>query len=156
MPTSTYAKIATITLTSTDSEVVFSNIPASYRDLVLVADGLTNSSPAYFYMRLNGNTSNYSRVEMFGTGSTASSFSAANLIPITFTTSRGTNIAQIMDYNATDKHKTVLYRNDSSAGVIAGAGRWGSTSAVNSVSLVQYSATEFAISTTFSLYGISA
>ena len=166
-PVSTYTALATITLTSTDTEIVFSSIPATYRDLVLVIEGGTNESGAEssIAMRLNADTgSNYSWVYAWGTGSvTASGASADSRIfigrlPGSSVSTPGNIILQIMDYSATDKHKTSLSRSNNPA-TLAGmfAGRYASDSAVTSISLSRYDfAGAFKSGSTFSLYGIAS
>lgn len=157
MPTKTYKALANITLSSAAASVTFGSIPSTYRDLVLVINGTaTSTGEQYFYLYFNNDTgANYSRVEMGGNGSSAASFSASNLIPITLRQGIGNHICQVMDYSATDKHKTVLYRNNQSDSlVIAGAGRWASTSVITSLKIQTYSSYNLASGTTFALYGI--
>ncbi len=92
-----------------------------------------------------------------GTGG-ASSGTATNLA---FNAVYGSNlsdaIAQIMDYSATDKHKTVLVRvgNVGNSEVGANAGRWASTAAITSVRVAPNDGT-FSSGSTFNLYGIVA
>ena len=170
MPTSTYVALATTTLASTDSEIVFSSIPASYRDLIIVFNtrstypGSTNDG---VLVRLNGDTgANYSYIRMYGLGSgsgssTASSGTTSMVLGRlnegnTTAGQFSANIIQIMDYSATDKHKTALGRaNVPNQTVYATAGRWANTSAVTSVTLT-CPLNDFAIGSTFSLYGIEA
>ncbi len=166
-PTSTYTKLATITLTGTDSEIVFADIPATYRDLVLVmsARGTRSATVDTVGMRFNGDSgSNYPGVLMFGSGSTAFSFAGTrtginlDIIPAASTASGtyGSTKSQIMDYSATDKHKTALTRYDTSVdGTGADANRWANTAAITSLTLYCANAS-FASGSTFSLYGISA
>jgi len=163
MPTPTYVSLGTITLSSTDSEILFSSIPATYRDLILVAQVKATSAVDNMNLRLNGDTgSNYSYVIMRGTGSSAPSsaesgqtFMRADLFGSGVETDLDNfYIIQIMDYSATDKHKTVLNRqNNSSQNVGAIAGRYASNTAVSSVSIF-INSTTFAAGTTASLYGI--
>ncbi len=162
--TATYDLIASNVLTSSASGVTFSSIPATYRDLILVVTGTVTSSVANAYLEFNGDTttSNYSRVEMVGDGSSAASYSAANYIVLgrsgTFDSSVIASVnVQIMDYSATDKHKTVLTRSGRASGslaeVFAAAGRWANTSAINSLKVTSFAA-NFASGSTFYLYGI--
>lgn len=163
MPTPTYTPLANITLGSSAASVTFSSISQGFRDLVLVvnAQAATGSSESYAILRFNSDTgSNYSRVIAFGTGSAAQSFSGSNLLPITTplnsTGVRGLSVMNIMDYTATDKHKTVLYRDDNpSVSTVMGAGRWANTAAITTVACVHFSDT-FASGSTFALYGIAA
>jgi hypothetical protein len=110
MPQPTYTALANITLGSSASSVTFSSIPATYRDLIIVCDTFA-SGQSSIDGRLNGDTGNsYSTVRMFGTGSSAGSDTYEGItnryaVGITNTT-RTTQIIQIMDYSATNKHKT--------------------------------------------------
>jgi hypothetical protein len=63
-----------------------------------------------------------------------------------------------MDYSATDKHKTVLSRNNvAGGGVDAFANRWANTAAITSVEVrVSTGGQFFATPTTLSLYGVIA
>jgi peptide methionine sulfoxide reductase MsrA len=158
MPTPTYTPLATVTLASSASSVTFSSIPATYRDLILVFVG-TPSTDTYARVRFNGDTgSNYNYVFMYGDGSTAvSSAFASQTFGYTGNTDAaiGNTIVQIMDYPATDKHKTYLSRNMSSSGglTMATAGRWANTSVINSIQ-VSTNAGTFNSGFTFSLYGV--
>jgi hypothetical protein len=158
-PTPTYTALATITLGSTDSEIVFSSIPATYRDLVLVFEGSTQAVGDIWY-RLNGDTgSNYSYVIMYGTGSAASSGSgtpAYGAMHYNNTTSRFMVTCNFFDVSATDKHKTAISRGNQADGfVMSYATRWANTSAVTSLT-VGTNGTNYLSGTTFSLYGIAA
>ena len=165
MPTPTYDLIASNVLSSATSSVTFSSIPATYRDLVLVARPLAPAS-SYFVMglRFNGDTgSNYNRVSMAGSGSAASSSSQVNetnaplgYLVAVFPGFNNVTIAQIMDYSATDKHKTVLTRaNTPEDYVEALATRWASTSAIDSVTVMRREGSaDFPSGSTFYLYGI--
>jgi len=163
MPTNTYTPLATLTLTGSDTEVVFSNIPAGYRDLILVINGSVNfTGPDSTIMRFNGDTAaNYSNVRMIGTGSSASSYADTQgyaYIGVEVDSSGFAIVTQIMDYSATNKHKTLLSRGNQGGGwVTAHAARWANTAAITSVSvLANASGVVFYAGTTFSLYGVVA
>jgi hypothetical protein len=150
-----YIPLATVTLASSSASVTFSNIPATYRDLVLVLEG-TSSSPANMNAFYNGDTSNGTSVFAAGDGTiTGSGTNPTNYVGGVYGSNRSINILQIMDYSATNKHKTTLFRL-SVAGTIAtmGAARWASTAAITSVQLDLDGAITFSSGTTFSLYGI--
>ena len=154
-----WVPLAEITLTSTDSEITFGSIPNTYRDLIVIGS-FNGGTAGTFSIRANGDTgTNYSRVWMLGSGSGSgnSGTSSNNAYRLfSYGANRATGIAQIMDYSATDKHKTLLWRgNDASAEVIAIAGRWANTAAINSVTLFSDGGT-FAIGSAFSLYGLVA
>jgi hypothetical protein len=158
MPTPTYTPLATVTLAGTASSVTFSSIPATYRDLVFVWEGTnTGGGPA---LRFNGDTgSNYPYVIMKGpVFSEAGTLSFALVYYAAYTSgNRGMATCQIMDYSATDKHKTVLVRHDGNNvnEVNANADRWANTAAITSITVVNPSA-NFSSGSTFNLYGIEA
>jgi hypothetical protein len=157
MPTPTYVSLATYTVTgSADASVEFSSIPATYRDLICVVVGTSNSDQRAFYIRFNGAAaeSNTSAVYAQGNGSTTTSFTDTGLYIIS-DDQQFSSIFQVMDYSATDKHKTVLIRNNNNAQVWMGVGRWAQTTAVNSITLDRSGFT-WSVGTTFSLYGIAA
>lgn len=168
MPSSTYTPIATYTVTGADAEVVFSSIPATYRDLVLVFNGGSTVSVKNLWQTMNSDTTiaNYTNVQMSGTGTTFnSSVNAGAGAQVRTLTSfgylennlNGNVIVQIMDYSATDKHKTWLSRaSHAENGVTAIAGRYASNSAITSLTYTTNSNDNFVIGSTFSLYGIAS
>jgi hypothetical protein len=165
MPTPTYTALATITLGSAAASITFGSIPANYRDLVISVSGslAANGHPSY---RFNADTgSNYSHIMAQG-GAGYGTFSASRT---------GTNLGMyepqnldanvvfnfslnLMDYSATDKHKSGLMRINGvvgGSGVVAmTAGRWANTAAVTSVTVL--ATQNYNIGTTFSLYGVIA
>jgi hypothetical protein len=157
MPTPTYTPLANLTLGSSASTVTFSSISQAYRDLILVFSG-TTSVDTQIRVRFNSDSgSNYSWVQMFGNGSVAGSVSGTDtsLRGTNFNTVVGQNTVQIMDYSATDKHKTVLIRRSRDTDTIAAAERWANTAAITTITLVTNSGT-YNSGTTFALYGIVA
>jgi hypothetical protein len=162
MPTPTYTPLATVTLGTTATSVTFSNIPATYRDLIFVAAATANNFGDSTY-RINGDTgSNYTSVFMYGAGpgnlgsgtnSTVQGFNGF------FGSTIGDDIIQFMDYSATDKHKTLLSRSGvGDVATAARAGRWASTSAITSFTYYAgtLGANNFLAGSTFSLYGVIA
>lgn len=158
-PVSTYTALATETLSGSDASITFASIPSNYRDLILIVAGnATGNENAE--LRFNGDSgSNYTNVRAIGTAGTHISDSATGT-----STSRAarigsgqsTVIMHIMDYSATDKHKTVLARSmQSTDAVHMGAARWANTNAIYSIQ-VFVSANAYALGTTISLYGIEA
>ena len=157
MPTPTYTALANITLGSSASSVTFSSIPATYRDLVLVGSGAANAN-AQFRVFYNGDTTtgNYTRVYMFGNGSTTFSNTDLPEFGLAFDSSISAQVLQIMDYSATDKHKTSLARDSRATfGVGAIARRWANTAAITSIAISSATNTLNA-GTTFALYGIAS
>ena len=161
MPTPTYTALATVTLGSSASSVTFSSIPATYRDLILVANGTIGLSSDNVILRFNSDSgSNYSNVVMVGFGTSSVESAASTTTSIVRATAgniQSTNIWNIMDYSATDKHKTVLSRSgtNSSTSVSAAAERWANTAAITSIYVAALSTT-LSAGHTFSLYGVIA
>jgi hypothetical protein len=161
MPTPTYIPLATITLGSSASSVTFSSIPATYRDLVLNITGTVTASVRNIRVRANNDsTGHYSFARMFGSGTVTNSASgstetavyAGNLAASTIGQARLT----VMDYSATDKHKTFLIRQDlTSEGTQAISARWPSTSAITTLTC-SLDGDSYAAGTTFNLYGIAS
>jgi hypothetical protein len=129
--------------------------------LILVATG-TSSAGADFYTRFNSDSgSNYSRVLMYAPPATSLAQTSRSAVESsTGPTSLQPTFLQIMDYSATNKHKTVLQRQgliatDSTFFVSASASRWANTAAITTVSLTTASGT-FNAGFTFNLFGIAS
>jgi hypothetical protein len=165
MPTATWVALANLTLSSTDSEVTFGSLPNTYRDLVIIVTsspgntGVPGGDARNLLMTFNGDTGNvYKRVIMSGDGTTTRSLSdtqqwlALDWYAHT-NNSFHDHIIHVMDYSATDKHKTVLTRARSTNATEALALRWPNTNAVTSISIL-YNANTLAAGSTFALYGI--
>jgi hypothetical protein len=155
MPTPTYTPLATVTLASTAATVTFGSIPATMRDLIVVVNGKTSANQATG-LRFNSDSgSNYSMVRMFTTSSSTST-TTFGLLTTGDPTADTLSIAQIMDYSATDKHKTFLVRSNITANnVAAHAVRWANTAAITTVA-VEAISTTWAVGTTLNLYGVIA
>jgi hypothetical protein len=159
MPTPTYTALATVTLGSSASSVTFSNIPATYRDLILIIEARKTTTSRDIFVTYNDDTnnSNYPRVLVYGTGSSALTATNNYRGIANASTSQAINRIQIMDYSATDKHKTSLVRwDDPGANTVAVAGRWANTAAINKIGLTIDDASSFSSTSTFSLYGVIA
>ena len=164
---SSYIPIASQTLGSSASSVTFSSIPTTLggktlRDLVLVASGSAVGGSTYVLMTLNGSATGYNQVEMLGTGSSALSIASSNRVnfilnayqPTFVDTITSQMFIQILDYAQTDKHKSLLARNDrSDDNTTALAGRWANTAAVTSIVFTGRDR-NFAAGSTFSLFGL--
>jgi hypothetical protein len=164
MGTPTYTPLANITLGSSASSVTFGSIPSSYRDLVVVVSANATANSTQLFARYNSDSSSsYPAQRMSGNGaSTSAIFSTSptyvpfTTIPRINTTGRYMGRLQVMDYSATDKHKTSLVRSDESEdGTEAWVSRWPSTSAINSI-LLYAPSNSFTAGSTFALYGIVA
>ena len=159
MATPTYDLLDSTTLTSSASSVTFSSISQDYRDLVLVFE-CQGSLSARVNGYLNGDTgTNYFMVSMENDGGAVSdsgsslAFFNAGLVR---SDHRAINRVNFMDYSATDKHKTMLQREDAAlARLGARAMRWANTAAITSIEVAPTSGT-FDTGSTFYLFGIAA
>jgi hypothetical protein len=161
MPTPTYTPLANVTLGTAVSSVTFGSIPATYRDLIIVLVG-SSSTLTNVTLRINGDSgSNYSFQRMTATtsgfdGNSGTGTSGTLAFSGVVSTSATQFNLNIMDYSATNKHKTTISRTDNSArGTEAYANRWANTAAVTSVSISTASG-NWAIGTTAAIYGIVA
>jgi hypothetical protein len=129
--------------------------------LILILSTKLVSSSGTIRIRLNGDSgTNYSDAVMNGNGSTTAANSRtaqtgafAGSVGATDTNT----VIQIMDSSATDKHKTLLTRENEPASLVAArAARYASNTAVTSVLVGNDAGTNFATGCTFSLYGVIA
>lgn len=152
--------LANITLAnSTTTTVTFSSISGSYRDLLIVWSGTTQSTFGNrFYMNNDQSNGNYFNVAGWGNGSSVFGTNVQNpqISPdIQSTTVQNQSLIHIMDYAQTDKHKTIISRADvPNSGVVMQVTRWANTAAVTSV--VVNNAAVWNSGTTISLYGVSS
>ena len=163
MATPTYDLLDSTTLASAASSVTFTGIDQSYGDLVLVAESKNTGTGAYMTMKLNNDTgSNYNQIFADGNGSSAQSISYSNqsiaylqgVDPMSNTDSNLT-VLQFLDYSATNKHKSILHRdNRANALVYMQAIRYASNSALTTIEIAVNS-NSFASGSTFYLYGIA-
>jgi hypothetical protein len=159
---SAYTALANVTLGSSAATVTFSSISQAYRDLVLVIRPFITAPGNSPQVRFNSDTgANYNVLFARGTGTGTASVAYTNLnntwITFVAVDTAGSNaILNIMDYSATDKHKTMLSRSNAPEyGVDMMASRWASTAAINNVS-VYCDGYSFSAGTTMALYGVSA
>ena len=163
--TAALVPLQNITLTGSAATVTFANIPSTgFRDLRLVVSGIESAAGSTdARLRANGDSgTNYYRVYMFGTGSSAVSGtdSATAYQPWYSADTIGHAVIDIFDYAQTDKHKTLITRsnnaNASSNGVSAQAQRWANTAAITSLTWSLTSTYTFNAGSTFALYGVVA
>jgi len=163
MPTPTYDLIASNVLTVATVDVVFSSIPSTYRDLILVVECSRSNAGSDSAKLKFGAFADYFSVVGDGNGSSAftRAFDNQSEIVLNYYYSAITNtektlyVCQFLDYSATNKHKSALVRvNRAGAGVSMTAGRWSSTSAINTITFGLSSS--LAVGSTFYLYGIAA
>lgn len=167
MPTAKYTALANVTLSSTAATVTFGSIPATYRDLRLVASMKHTTSSRYTGLFLNGDSgagTAYSAVQMFGNGSSAQAASYTNggsfvILNNFYESTSEATLATLdfLDYRVTDKHKPIIWRSGlAGTAVNASAGRYATTSAITSIilSATPGGSNAFAVGSTFTLYGV--
>jgi hypothetical protein len=165
---SSYIPIASQTLSSSASSVTFSSIPTTLggktlRDLVVVIDKVRAiSSGRTFFMRINGSAVDYFSVYMTSNGPSGQSVAISGddklrLYPFAHPAVPGQEpnyMIQLFDYTQTNKHKSGLIHSDNwDAATTRYASRWGSTSAITSLSFAMDSG-DMAAGATFNLFGI--
>jgi hypothetical protein len=165
----TYTPIATVNGTGSSGTITLSSIPATYTDLVLVANPVpTTVGGIDLYLTVNGDTTSglYSKTHLSGQASSAGSirFSSQNRIA-TFWQVGPENTQpflvnySLQNYANSSVFKTVLARagafQASASEVNAFVGLWRNTNAITSVTLTASSG-NFTTASTFTLYGIKA
>ena len=162
----TYEPIETKTLDTAVSSVTFISIPATYTDLVLIANSSTTTVGSSEINKMTFNSdagTNYSTTTLAGNGSSAASFRASSQTYIRAgrSTANGDsyfvlNKIQIMNYANTTTFKTALAQGpEANAYLETEVGLWRSTSAITSVTLTAGS-NNYKVGSTFALYGIKA
>ena len=159
----TYETIATTTLTSTATEIVFSSIPGTYTDLRLVAV-FTPTASLRPRIDLNSDTgTNYSSTLTTSSGTTASSIQYTNAnywnVANANTVVGGMLEVDFLSY-ANGQNKTALTRynnNDNSTNgrLAGGIALYRSTSPITTIRF-WVSASTFAAGTIATLYGIKS
>jgi len=157
---STMTPIATNTLVSATNSITFSSIPQVYTDLILIHSNISGTTQQ-LRLTFNGDSgSNYSTTELYGTGSTPGSGFGADETKINigfFNSSAVSNsIINFQNYRNTNAFKTLVGRYNNPANQIAAVvGLWRNTAAITSITIVAQTG-NFAIDSSFTLYGIKA
>lgn len=159
----TYEPIATTTLATNASSIVFSSIPATYTDLRIVLVCKTDSNQL-IYMQFNSSTTGYSETEIGGYGSTItyseSNMSMNMLHGVTNVTSSNPSFftIDVMSY-AGSTYKTSLVTASQDYNGTGSVERevclWRNTSAITSVKLAPTN-NMFVAGTTATIFGIKA
>jgi hypothetical protein len=158
-------------LSASAPTVTFSNIPSTYRDLILIVAGLNDAAATATdaYFRVNGDSSAiYNRVSLVGSSTTPSSGTSTNgneiydegwstVSPLQLT-------AHFIDYAQTNKHKSIIMRGGngySGSVTYAALGRYASTNAITSITCYctdqkgTGTADNWAAGSTFYLWGVT-
>jgi len=168
----TYTPIASTTVDTASATIVFSSIPATYTDLVLVMQPGADVGDENIGLRFNDDTSGNYSYQRIGANNTAGTYNASrqnNFTRINTTEATGTGptlgklviTAHIMNYTNTTTYKIVLARSGQVGGTYNGVelftGAWRATpAAINSITIMQGGARTFSTGSTFNLYGILA
>jgi hypothetical protein len=157
----TFEPIATTTVGTATNMVSFTSIPSTYTDLLLIAACKYNAGGGDLNLQFNSDTgNNYSSVRLLSVGSSASCDVSVNRSNIQ-STDTGTNTttveAHILNYRNTGIYKNVLINaagpaSSQNAGYVCGS--WRNTSAITRVDVRAESTPQWAVGSTFTLYGI--
>lgn len=158
----TYEPIATQTLGSAVASVTFASVPQTYTDLKLICF-VQLSTLTYINLRFNSDSgSNYSLNRIYGNGSTATAdrFNSQTGIDVGYidTTQFAHSEINIINYANSSTFKSIVNRWNSTGNsnyVVTGVGLWRNTASITTVSLTTNTG-NFAIGSTFTLYGIKA
>jgi len=151
-----------VTVGTATPSITFTSISQAYTDLVVVVS--STSTRSLFYRVGNGSVdsdSKYSRTQLIGDGSSATSSRAPNenKAYMSLTTSGGVvyqTITQLNNYSNTTTYKTFLTRyNDAAVYTAALVSLWRSTAAINIITITGDGG-DIPVGSTFSLYGIAA
>ena len=156
---STYNPIATQTLTGATSLVIFSNIPQSYTDLVVVINGALSGSGVKSINFNLDTASNYSCTTMIGAGSSYSSGRYAEpYIDVSNASANSfVNVIQINNYSNNITFKNYLARQNAAVtSTETIVGLWRNTNPITTISFSASGGQTYASGTTFSIYAISA
>ena len=165
--------LATVSLTSSQSSIVFSGIPSGYTHLQvrgLFRSDKSADTNADMYLWLNGDlsSSNYTRKYLRGNGSAASSLGyatgnnpvAGEATGASSTTGMfGSTIIDILDYANPNKNTVVRpfhgqEQNSSAGNIWLTSSVWLNTAAVTSLTFTLQASTNFVTYSSFALYGI--
>lgn len=154
-----YTLIATQTLVAPSGTVTFSNIPGTFKDLMLESVSQSNDSTGDISIRINGDSgTNYSMTRLLGTGTSAVSDRSTNTTSwfnIQSTSSQWNALAvHIMSYANTNVNKTALIRNAASE-VLTHSALWRNTGAVSSLTIFGRSGGNVLAGSTFKLWGVA-
>jgi hypothetical protein len=168
--TGSYESIQTVTVGSGGAaSVTFSSIPSTYTHLQIrgIARGTVVSTETALRNRFNGDSgSNYTRHDLRGNGTTATSAAATsadamNYGDVSAASSNanvfGVFVGDVLDYANTNKYKTIRslngFDNNGDGQVGIKSGFWRNTAAVTEI-LIFPASGDFTQYSTFALYGI--
>lgn len=162
----TYKPIQSIVLSTTATQVLFSNIPQDYTDIV-IRSSYTSTADDLPFIRFGSNDAidagtNYGYRYLRGNGSTAAGggASGANQIYVGYSNTGQSNFhIHINGYSNTTLNKVTLSKGDDATnnGTYVYVGEWRNTGAIKHVSInIGNSGASFQAGSTFDLYGIKS
>ena len=165
MPAARYFIASTTVGSGGASSIDFTSIPSTYTDLVLICSLRVSRASVVnnTVIKFNGSSTSYSERVLYGNGSSAGSYSdtqiydvnnAANSTASTFANSQFYIPNYAGSTNKSVSNDSVSETNATAATAQLVAGLWSNTSAITSLSLTDYSGTNFAQYSTATLYGI--
>lgn len=136
----TYTAIASSTLTTSSSTIVFSSIPSTYTELFISVYGKYDSF-ATVGIRFNGSTTSYSYLRQLGSGTTSLAFynNTAGSYSGTGVWDTGLSSMEVWipGYKDTNNKKTFISKTYHRGNLnCLNLGTWSGTSAINSITLL--------------------
>lgn len=165
------AMVPIATANPDNQQIVFTNIPQNFQDLMLVISARSSSSSSgSIEARFNGDSgSNYSWTYLQGNGSSALSGRGSNSTvsvvgratgSATLSNLFASSISHILNYSNTVTNKTIIERaaNDESGSGVTEEwiSLWRSSLPITSITMACPGQTNFAVGSTATLYGIRA
>ena len=159
--------IETIELASSAASITFSSIPQDYTDLMIKVSARTDHTAVDddAIISFNSNTSNFSIVRLFGTGSSATSLTVpARFVGFTNANEASSNTYSsqsiyISNYTASAAKSysvdSVTENNGTQSFQDIAAGLWDNTASITSASFTSANGGNFLTGSIFSLYGIT-
>lgn len=166
IPAASYEAIQSYSLTGSQSNVEFTNIPQTYKSLVVSTFNLSNtfSTGAYFFMNSDTTTTNYYYTALYsvGSGSGTSAYSNTTISPNFMggsTSQPGYANFMVHDYTNTNKFKTWRGFDGAIDGGTSAysnniGGYYTSTNAITALRITPVSSRTWSAGSTITLYGI--
>ena len=156
----TYTELLRTTVGTATNTVTLSSIPSGYTDLVVVASYQTTANSNLLGRFNSDATSNYSQTYLEGNGTSATSGRGSNTtflnLGFSFANQQSDSIINVFNYGNATTFKTVLNRqNNAQSYLSATVNLWRKTPEVITSMTIFTNGGNFAVGSTFSLYGIA-
>jgi hypothetical protein len=160
----TFELISSVTVGGAGAASIdFTSIPSTFTDICLKWSGRTNNTSPNILISLNGSTSSFSTIALYGTGSATGSTNAVNRIASysSISTDTGSTFSNSEIYipnyagsaNKSISTDTVTENNGSTAYAGLFINTWANTAAINQITLTPSSGSFVQYSTAY-LYGV--